>query len=126
MFAVIPLLQLAGLLGSSWYLNAETFKSEDLKPQLGGMDAANVFAGVGAIAALFFGGPIGALGVGALGAGLVNMNTRRHVEAAAEKWVQESLSMSTPGGYFGPPADRGGRGKRMKFVPKFVENLLAA
>lgn len=131
MFAIFPILQLAGLLGSTWWLNNKTFESQDLKPEIGGYDAANVFTGVGAVSALFLGAffpPLAAVGAGMFGAGLVNMNTRGHVEAAAEEWVAESLAMSEPAGYLSAPAgrDKNRRGKRIPFVPKFVQDLLAA
>ncbi|KKL84213.1 hypothetical protein LCGC14_1967000, partial [marine sediment metagenome] len=129
---MFPLWQLAGLLASSYWLNDATFKSADLEPKILGMDAAKVFTGVGAIMGLFLGGfpSLAAIGWGAAGAGLVNLNTRKHVEEAAQRWTQESL-MATPGlfgppaGLLGPPAESPAGFRPFQQVPGIVSQLLA-
>jgi hypothetical protein len=87
------LMVLLGGIGSGYFLNKRALEDKEnpLEPEIGGMDARNVVMGVGALAAMVLGGPLGMIGAGAVAGAWTSKDAMTKVGAQIEEFRANQL-----------------------------------
>lgn len=97
----------AYLVGS--FQNSAAVDDDDMSPKLGGIDSRLLLGGLGALASVFMGGPLGLLGLGVAAGSLVSLDATNKVKKGINKsilaeQVRAAIEEQTKGGGDTTPA----------------------